>query len=524
MTRRTDSHRPATIASRPALALALAIVALGWAPWRPAQSQSVSNAFTYQGELRTVGAPANGSFDMQFALFNGLIGGTQLSTTVTVLSVPVSNGLFTVPIDFGPGQFDDRVLFLEVRVRAAGNGVFEPLSPRTEITATPYALASKLALPNSVSTLSIADGTIGSADIADGSVGSADINSAQVQRRVTGTCGVGQFVRSVGQDGTVTCEGAPASTPAWRLSGNGDVTADHFVGTTNGLPLRLQSSGGVGINTSVVRGALTLRGPNDLLAGPMLMIHGQVGGQTEGGRIRFGDDATPNNYAGFYIHHDSAANLLHIGSHSLNGTNPDDDVPRITIQRDNPRRVGIGTTTPTQALDVAGSIAATGATSDVRAERDVVVGGVLRFPGTTGIVTFFSHEATESAQEEDCFDSGFGKRKRSVLSGECAAFGWPPIPAGARVTRIRGGFTDTDAGSNCSMTLLRYAQNTTSSPVTTLSGVESSISGGFQLVTRDVNHTFGPGSRLAVSVRSNSVDCTPMWLEIAYDLPNGWTP
>lgn len=496
------------------LAATLVAVCVFLASGPAAQAQAVTTAFTYQGELRSTGAPANGSFDLQFALFNGSLGGGQIGATVSVPAVTVTNGLFSVQLDFGPTQFAGDRQFLEVRVRPAGAGPFETLLPRTEVTATPYALASRVALPNSVTTTSIADGT----------VGAADVNPTQVQRRVSGTCSVGQFVRAVAQDGTVTCESAPAVSPAWGLSGNGDVTAANFVGTTNGLPLRLQSSGGVGINTSVVRGALTLRGPNDALSGPMMMIHGQLGGQTEAGRIRFGDDATPNNYAGFYIHHDSAANLLHIGSHSVNGTATSDDLPRITLQRDNPRRVGIGTTTPTQALDVAGTIAATGATSDVRAERDVVVGGVLRFPGTTGAVTFFTVESSEPEQDEDCFDGNFGKRKRSVFSGECFAIGWPRIPTSARVTQIRGGFFDEASGSNCSMTLMLYSQNTTSAPFTTLSELESSISGGFQLVSRTVSHSFGPGSRLAVWVRSNAENCTPMWLEITYEVPSGWTP
>jgi hypothetical protein len=58
-------------------------------------------AFTYQGRLNVAGAPANGSYDLTFALFNSLSGGTQQGTTITSTATAVSNGLFTITLDFG---------------------------------------------------------------------------------------------------------------------------------------------------------------------------------------------------------------------------------------------------------------------------------------------------------------------------------------------------------------------------------------------------------------------------------------
>jgi hypothetical protein len=54
-------------------------------------------------------------------------------------------------------------------------------------------------------TVNIATGGVTSTQISDGSVGSADINTAQVQQRVTGSCGFPQFIASVNADGTVSC-------------------------------------------------------------------------------------------------------------------------------------------------------------------------------------------------------------------------------------------------------------------------------------------------------------------------------
>src|SRR5687767_8286459 len=73
-------------------------------------------AFTYQGRLSDSGSPANGSYDMTFALFNAVGGPAQQGTTLTNAAVGVSNGLFTVTLDFG-NQFPGLPRWLEIGVR-----------------------------------------------------------------------------------------------------------------------------------------------------------------------------------------------------------------------------------------------------------------------------------------------------------------------------------------------------------------------------------------------------------------------
>jgi hypothetical protein len=60
-----------------------------------------TTAFTYQGQLSAADALANGSFDVRFALFGSLAGGAQIGADQTVPAVPVSDGVFTVQLDFG---------------------------------------------------------------------------------------------------------------------------------------------------------------------------------------------------------------------------------------------------------------------------------------------------------------------------------------------------------------------------------------------------------------------------------------
>ena len=64
-----------------------------------------SSAFTYQGRLNDNGQPANGSYDMTFALFTSSSGGDQVGGMITNSATPVSSGLFTVALDFGLSAF-----------------------------------------------------------------------------------------------------------------------------------------------------------------------------------------------------------------------------------------------------------------------------------------------------------------------------------------------------------------------------------------------------------------------------------
>src|SRR2546422_1503061 len=101
-----------------------------------------TSSFIYQGRLMDGGTAANGNYDLQFALFDSLSGGAQVGSSQTLNTVAVSNGVFTVSLDFGANAFTGASRFLEISARHTGAGSFTLLTPRQQITSTPYAVRS----------------------------------------------------------------------------------------------------------------------------------------------------------------------------------------------------------------------------------------------------------------------------------------------------------------------------------------------------------------------------------------------
>lgn len=87
---------------------------------------------TYQGKLTNNGTPVTGSYDMTFSLFRTPVGGSAL-TGQFIGAVPVTMGLFTVPLDMPDFKYDGDPLYLEI---AIGGQV---LTGRQELTFAPKA-------------------------------------------------------------------------------------------------------------------------------------------------------------------------------------------------------------------------------------------------------------------------------------------------------------------------------------------------------------------------------------------------
>jgi trimeric autotransporter adhesin len=103
-------------------------------------AEALSTSFTYQGRLSDGGVPATGTYDFKFQLYDALTDGGQVGGDLPLENVPVSSGLFTVQLDFG-NVFDGRALYLQIGVRpGTSTGVYTPLTPRQQLTPTPYSL------------------------------------------------------------------------------------------------------------------------------------------------------------------------------------------------------------------------------------------------------------------------------------------------------------------------------------------------------------------------------------------------
>ncbi|GIW19553.1 hypothetical protein [Tepidiforma sp.] len=117
---------------------------------------ALTTSFTYQGRLTDGGSPANGSYDLRFILYDAESGGAQVGSTVTRDDVQVTNGLFTVDLDFGASVFQGDARWMEIAVRpGSSTGAFTVLSPRQPVSPAPYALfaasAGSLKVPLAVS-------------------------------------------------------------------------------------------------------------------------------------------------------------------------------------------------------------------------------------------------------------------------------------------------------------------------------------------------------------------------------------
>lgn len=132
----------------------------------PALAQTT--AFTYQGRLTDGASAANGTYQMQFSLFDAVSTGAQVGSTITNNSVTVANGVFTVTLDFGSSPFTagaDR--WLEISVKKAADPGFSLLTPRQPLLSSPYSLRTLSATSaDSLSTACV--GCVTDAKVANG--------------------------------------------------------------------------------------------------------------------------------------------------------------------------------------------------------------------------------------------------------------------------------------------------------------------------------------------------------------------
>jgi hypothetical protein len=100
-----------------------------------------STAFTYQGHLSAGGANATGLYEMSFALYDAPTNGNVVGAPLTAAPIPVTNGLFTVTLDFGGTAFSGAARWLEISLTVFGSDQpVTALGPRQPLTPAPYAI------------------------------------------------------------------------------------------------------------------------------------------------------------------------------------------------------------------------------------------------------------------------------------------------------------------------------------------------------------------------------------------------
>ena len=283
---------------------------------------ALGSAFTYQGRLTDGGSPANGTYDFQFKLYDAASGGAQVGSALEIGDVTVSEGLFTVQLDFG-SVFDGNARYLEIGVRpGSSSGAYTALAPRQALTATPYALYAKGAPWSGLTGVpaGFADGVDNDTTYSAG-VGlqlSGGQFSVMATYRLPQSCGNGQIAEwdgsawacgnddtGTGGGGDITAVNAGSGLTGggssgdvtlsldtgftdgryWKLEGNaGTNPATHFLGTTNGVTLTLAVNGTAALRLGPSSGTPNLIGGysgNSVTAG---VVGATIGGGGKSGR------------------------------------------------------------------------------------------------------------------------------------------------------------------------------------------------------------------------------------------------
>jgi len=286
---------------------ALLISLRGWGNRALAQTP-LSTGFTYQGQLKDGGSPANGTYDLQFALYDQLTFGTQQGPTVCEDNVVVVEGLFTLELDFG-AQFAGQERFLEIAVRAdtglnCGNATgLVTLSPRQALTGTPYAHFSLNA--DQLDGLDSAD-FLQSIPMPLTLSGTSPTHIIRGENASTGTASVGVYGLSTAASGeTYGVRGRSDSAGGFGVFGDETATS----GTTYGVYGRTASTTGRGV-----------QGYANASSGSNYGVYGQSDSTSGTGVYGFASTLTGSTYGGRFMTMSSSGRAVYASALGGSGT------------------------------------------------------------------------------------------------------------------------------------------------------------------------------------------------------------
>lgn len=335
-------------------------------------------AFTYQGRLQSGTNVANGAYDLTFTLFATNAGGGAIAGPLTNSAVAVSNGLFSVVLDFG-NQFPGAASWLEIGVRSNGVGAFIPLAPRQPLTPTPYAVyAESASATNLVGTVPAAN-LSGVASLAGGNafsgvqtftgglIGIATIAPHAVLE-VNGTTLVDGELKAAGSSGALSFLNRDNQAEKWQWNAdNNGVSLQNF-GGSGGIPWHVAENGYVGLGTTTPKHQLDVNG--NIWLGSQ--YNGQVFTEQDGTLYLGASLKYLGNTLGAPV--DGTTDWINLMAHPLSAgimfglAGPSDadphsaPVPLMVIRPNG--NVGIGATNPVTALQVNGTVSATSFSGD----------------------------------------------------------------------------------------------------------------------------------------------------------------
>lgn len=243
---------------------------------RPLPAAPLGTAFSYQGRLNNGGQPANGTFDLKITLYDAPASGSIVAGPITNAATGVTNGLFTMTLDFG-SVFDGTACWLEIGVCTnGGTSDFTLLVPRQALTPTPYAryAASSTtaggfsgALGGDVSgtqgaTVVTSVGSYPATAVASGAVTANAATSAHVPGTIVKRDGVGSFSANV-VSGTFSGNGSGLTNVIAAAVAPGAVTSagiatGQAVKNLNGLTDAVTLSAGSNVSFTTVGNAITV--------------------------------------------------------------------------------------------------------------------------------------------------------------------------------------------------------------------------------------------------------------------------
>lgn len=398
-------------------------VALAWMSGLALAATAQTTAFSYQGELKDEGVGINADrARFVFQLWDSPVYGHQIGSDVELTNIVVTEGIFTVFLDFGESAFDGNVRYLRIGVNPTGGTSITWLSPRQPVTAAPFAIhalhggdnpwtidgndisyvagdvgigTASPAYPLSVSSTRTDLRVISGVSSAD------DIASVGVWGEVAGPDGKGVFGKSSSLQGvTYGVHGEVSSADGYGVYGyNGNTS-----GATHGVVGRVRSGSGMGVY-----------GKNSSPTGSSVGVYGETGSTT--------------GFGGYFL-----------------GRGYFSD------------RVGIGMTSPSCELDVAGSVRMDGfrldsapqagyiLTSDAagigswqpapvggESYWDALGGNIYYDGGSVGIGTAYPSAALDviGTVEMSGFKLPASPQSGYVLTSDATGVGsWQPAPSG----------------------------------------------------------------------------------------------